>query len=1023
MAADHWRKRLNGTNVAGCSSWEQPRGKKKKFEPLKNDLNTKSHISLEWDNHQKRVVAKREQIGIHQRDLRSVLLSAKPASPNGIADVVTVPREVFQLENLMEVLSPKVWHSYLSVKERNFLVKFLPTGVDAEEIVDDLLSGENFHFGNPSVNWSSSLCAGNLHPDVILRQEQALKTAKKAHYLEIQNYHNDMIKYLQTMKATCERSRDPEKEIFQKTLRDAERPASSLGYEHRVLESEEKVATSESCSLLAEEKGCSSDNQNSSVKGAKHRERPYEKGSSKGNDIKPSTALHGAKSGKVDKVQKHNIQHTDGAQYMSYLKISKKQHQLVKSMKQSGKSIQSESLSRVLGNLDMLDVQPFEEFVKEEEKKLHEHWHQLAVKDFPAMYVNWRARQSQRQEMIRSLGRDLKLQCEVEVEDEEVEEQDREGEDYDEEELEQEREQEEEYDDENEGANEDDDKEEEEEEERHKQRQPQPSVSSPYWVNDLNGHLVEDEEKEDINEHSSGEEREEESDVEMGNMDKETDDDEVMVNDRNDCEAILLDQNEQNDAFQDQSDEEAGSLESNPEDDEAVLLDHTKQNGVFQDQSDEVRSLGSNPEDVEEARSSGSLQYQPLPPHISSLSAHGVDTVDDVSERNDGGVSKVNNNSVAEDVIGHGVPISSGEDVWSAVSMPVQSYYDPTSNYTHDQDFVSTSSLIHPHQDGEEQHTQLIDLGSHVHEDTRGDLSQRRSDGVPFGTRPEPDRSGLLQSLFKGQETRLPFIREEQKLEALDFQPQSDVLMEGEQFKNVHIHGHLQPSILLGQGQKRQHTEDYIRHNLSQDVYSAVSSGGYIIPRQTHVNLQDWNPSLAVTRPPSRFPPPSLNGDLLLGQNWFHHGEQHQLRGGGWNGYDGSSGSATSNVPSQSIGGTTADQTLYSVLPHCNQLPPSYPLDSMPVSSGQLMIPRNYGMVGGGVGGLPRLGGNITLPQVAGLVHEHDYFSTGRGSDPVGSSMVMPDEATGWMNMGHNRISNNSGNGSNFGFLDPMGRP
>lgn len=43
-------------------------------------------------------------------------------------------------------------------------------------------------------------------------------------------------------------------------------------------------------------------------------------------------------------------------------------------MKQSGKSIQSKSLNCVLGNLDTLHVQPYEEFVKEEQKKLQEHW-------------------------------------------------------------------------------------------------------------------------------------------------------------------------------------------------------------------------------------------------------------------------------------------------------------------------------------------------------------------------------------------------------------------------------------------------------------------------------------------------------------------------------------------------------------------------------------------------------------------------------------------------------------------------
>jgi hypothetical protein len=54
--------------------------------------------------------------------------------------------------------------------------------------------------------------------------------------------------------------------------------------------------------------------------------------------------------------------------------ISKKQHDLVKNMKQSGKSIQSRSLNRVLGNLDSFHVQPYEVFVEEEQKKLHQHW-------------------------------------------------------------------------------------------------------------------------------------------------------------------------------------------------------------------------------------------------------------------------------------------------------------------------------------------------------------------------------------------------------------------------------------------------------------------------------------------------------------------------------------------------------------------------------------------------------------------------------------------------------------------------
>lgn len=41
-------------------------------------------------------------------------------------------------------------------------------------------------------------------------------------------------------------------------------------------------------------------------------------------------------------------------------------------MKQSGRSIQFRSLNRVLGN--DFNVQPYQVFVEEEQKKLHEHW-------------------------------------------------------------------------------------------------------------------------------------------------------------------------------------------------------------------------------------------------------------------------------------------------------------------------------------------------------------------------------------------------------------------------------------------------------------------------------------------------------------------------------------------------------------------------------------------------------------------------------------------------------------------------
>lgn len=52
----------------------------------------------------------------------------------------------------------QVWQSNLSENEREYLMQFLPKGSDAEEVVQTLLAGDNFHFGNPFVKWQVFLC-------------------------------------------------------------------------------------------------------------------------------------------------------------------------------------------------------------------------------------------------------------------------------------------------------------------------------------------------------------------------------------------------------------------------------------------------------------------------------------------------------------------------------------------------------------------------------------------------------------------------------------------------------------------------------------------------------------------------------------------------------------------------------------------------------------------------------------------------------------------------------------------------
>lgn len=126
MAADQRRKRLNGASIRGSSSRQQHRVKRTNLGSPHNDSDMKSHISLEWDGYQKRVVAKREQIGIIWRDLRPFNDSV-PHHQNTVADVFAIPREIFELENLAEVLSPEVlltsWYkeAFFSVLRWHFM--------------------------------------------------------------------------------------------------------------------------------------------------------------------------------------------------------------------------------------------------------------------------------------------------------------------------------------------------------------------------------------------------------------------------------------------------------------------------------------------------------------------------------------------------------------------------------------------------------------------------------------------------------------------------------------------------------------------------------------------------------------------------------------------------------------------------------------------------------------------------------------------------------------------------------------
>ena len=112
MAADQRKKkRVNAASLSGCTSREKYRVNRKKLHAQQYDLNMRPKISLEWDNRKKSVVSRKEQIGLSKRHLIP-FIEPGPRGHNVLADVMPIPSEIFDLDNLSEVLSYEVTYSY-----------------------------------------------------------------------------------------------------------------------------------------------------------------------------------------------------------------------------------------------------------------------------------------------------------------------------------------------------------------------------------------------------------------------------------------------------------------------------------------------------------------------------------------------------------------------------------------------------------------------------------------------------------------------------------------------------------------------------------------------------------------------------------------------------------------------------------------------------------------------------------------------------------------------------------------------
>ncbi|XP_024962726.1 uncharacterized protein LOC112502936 isoform X2 [Cynara cardunculus var. scolymus] len=408
MAADQLNKRPKVTNIIRHTSWELQKVKKKKFSHY--DLNPRSSISLQWDDKKEHVVPKKEQISIARRELAPFLPLVLHCQ-NVLGDVFAAPPELFELDNLMGLLSYEVWQTHLSVQEREFLTQLLPEGAEPREVVHELLAGNNLYFGNPFSKWGASICSGDCHPDAILRQEQCNKANKIAYYSELHKYHSKMIGSLQLWKERWASCVNSENDFMQKILRPRKDfHKSGCSHENDILYGPEdsRGATSDSFSWDADDKSCSSESPDLTMMNGESIMRV----SRMDLENKCYDSSGGwrsvARRRKGDRLHRLNVECGDGAKYMSYIKVSKEQHQRVKSsMKHSNTSIQPRSLNNVLGNLDSFCVQPYEMFEEEERQKLREHWLHLAKKDLSAGFENWKHWRAAKWQLTKSLRKEM----------------------------------------------------------------------------------------------------------------------------------------------------------------------------------------------------------------------------------------------------------------------------------------------------------------------------------------------------------------------------------------------------------------------------------------------------------------------------------------------------------------------------------------------------------------------------------------------------------------------------------------
>ncbi|KAL3681294.1 hypothetical protein R1sor_024250 [Riccia sorocarpa] len=383
-------------------------------EILRRCSSRRPHAILAWDDAAKKIVAPATLVGMTWNHTSSSSIPSK----FGLVDNFIAPKELLELADLDKVLTMEVWASWLTASEKKFLSSYLPDGVDRETAVRALLNGDNLHFGNPRHTWGVSVCSGAMHPDNLVKRENAVRKTCLSQKKHLRIYHSKMVDVLQKMKdiwRECESNGEVLPRIYRwlKSTGRGSIPASANGLipPKRISENDEKRAKSE----LAKEK----------PKGHKttRKDRSIE-----GQDSHTAKRLK-TESGAGDRfVDKQEGEFPDSEFFQKYVKVSvgalsreqlsditlpvkvtRRQFENVKLRCDAGEEVDFDSLQPEQDRENASDRdRKKKEVDKKDIEKLKRYWCEQVVRSLPGAHTRFLERKARLLELADSIARSCK---------------------------------------------------------------------------------------------------------------------------------------------------------------------------------------------------------------------------------------------------------------------------------------------------------------------------------------------------------------------------------------------------------------------------------------------------------------------------------------------------------------------------------------------------------------------------------------------------------------------------------------